>query len=296
VAGGCLEQLSASADDYDMLVANGPDVYWTHDGLILGVPIAGGATVTLAQSIDFDTGIAVDATNVYWGSINERVIAKMNRQSGVVTTLVSNASPAGAAGITAIAVSGPSVYWLDARAGVMTVPIEGGEPSTFVPDMTGIFLIADAANIYWSTDNADGPSPDVLMQAPVGGGQPITLASALTCPCEIAVDDCNVYWTESGDGSNGTVSKTPRGGGAISQLASSLVRPSGIAVDRTGVYWTAFTEASPNGGSALTKLPFSGGAAEVLSSVEGGDSVDGLSSEGQSIYWPDNRGLMKLTR
>jgi hypothetical protein len=74
---------------------------------------------------------------------------------------------------------------------VLTVPVAGGPVATVASDVSGgIFLVADATSLYWSTDRA-GAGPDVLLQVSLQGGNIITLASGLTCPCEIAAYECD---------------------------------------------------------------------------------------------------------
>jgi sugar lactone lactonase YvrE len=74
-------------------------------------------------------------------------------------------------------------------------------------------LAVDAENVYWA-NAGDGR----VMQVPIGGGTPITLASGQAIPDGITVDATHVYWTNNAV--EGSVMKA-------------------IRFDATSLYWTA---------------------------------------------------------
>ena len=78
-----------------------------------------------------------------------------------------------------------------------------------------------------------------MMKLPIGGGAPVTLASAQPGPQHIAVDATNVYWTNIGSvDDTGSVMAVAKEGGTPMALATAQRGPFGIAVDATNVYWT----------------------------------------------------------
>jgi hypothetical protein len=102
----------------------------------------------------------------------------------------------------------------------------------------------DATNIYW-TNTAGG----TVMQMPLAGGAPITLAKGQVSPYSLVVDEGNVYFTTFDGGQSGTIMKVPIGGGAPEAKLADATSYN-IAVDATSVYYTTF-----NAGGVLRLTP-----------------------------------------
>jgi hypothetical protein len=146
---------------------NMPEHFWT------GVP----GSLQAATS-----GIAVDATNVYWTNSQPLMVGQVmqcakGNCSGTVTTLAGGlSSPSG------IAVDGANVYFTQIGATLL----DGG----------GVF---------------DGPGQ--VMRCAIGGcgGQPASFAGGLRRPLGIALDATTVYWAESGSGAaDGQIVSQPK--------------------------------------------------------------------------------------
>jgi hypothetical protein len=108
----------------------------------------------------------------------------------------------------------------------------------------------------------------------------LRLATGLTDPLDLTVDEANVYWTDATDG---IINRIPKAGGAVTPIASGQARPVRIATDSTHVYWTNLL------GGAVMRVPKAGGAATVVSSaVQPLDIV----LAGDSVYWIENPGAV----
>ena len=122
----------------------------------------------------------------------------------------------------------------------------------------------------------------------MGACQPVTIASGLTNPRNLAIDakKGDVYWTNEGpcdqydNNCMGNVLRLAANGkeGEATILAMNQARPTGIALDETSVY-------GANGGSGnIMRLPIDGtGQAAVFVSNQQ-DVVD-LTVDAEAVYW-----------
>jgi hypothetical protein len=194
--------LAYGQGDCNQMVATGSDLYWTTSGTLssaggftpgsgtvewlalpspspadAGAPIdaghdggdAGGGPMSVGAAQNYPTGLAVDATHVYWA----------------------------ASGTTAKAFT---------DGAILMAPLAGGPPVTLASGQAFPYGVAvDATNVYWS-NNASDTKQGAIMTVPIAGGSPTALATGLASPWSIAVDATSVYFT-NGDGSVMKVNK-----------------------------------------------------------------------------------------
>jgi hypothetical protein len=148
--------------------------------------LVGGAATTIAGTKDTETGIAVDATNVYFSAGGS--IMQVGLGGGVATALAP-----GRAGAFGIAVDADHLFWANMFgnniAAVEDVVLGGGVPSTLATEQgtnSIVAIAADASGIYW----ADGGA---IMRSGRNGGEATKLAVSYE-PRAIALDASNVYW------------------------------------------------------------------------------------------------------
>lgn len=143
-----------------------------------------------------------------------------------------------------IAVDAQYVYWTNTSdglemGGILRVPVTGGLQVTLAAGDDPWAVAVDANFVYWANAGRFNLSNGSIMKVPIGGDGAIPLAQGQSNPHGIAIDDTNIYWTNTGTGANdGSVMKMPLGGGTPVALASQLQNPQGIVVDETSVYWT----------------------------------------------------------
>ena len=168
-----------------------------------------------------------------------------------------------------LVVSNNVAYWTNyasATSGgaIMSVSTSGGIPKVVEANQDYPWGIAtDGTNLYWTNYDQAGANPGTggptglttatagaVLQAPIAGGAPKTLASGLTTPFGIATDGTNVYFTAglaNGSGA-GAVKKVAVGGTTVTTLDQSLNGPAYITVSGADVYWSNF------GGATIRKI------------------------------------------
>lgn len=175
------------------LVSNGTNVYFTRgqNGPVLEVSVNGGSTTPIWTGNKYPEGIAIDATNVYWGVLNNNL--------GVYKAPVATGSPvsefvSGYSNTVQLATDGTNVYF---TTYLMSGGVYKTDPSgtNVVPLATGLarpFGVAvDTTHAYVTTLSA-------VVRVPLAGGAATQLVADST-PQQIAVDATAIYWA-SGSG------------------------------------------------------------------------------------------------
>jgi hypothetical protein len=247
--------------------------------------------VRLASGQSYPEAIAIKGGDVFWANYGEAIgqgqLLKVSIAGGVPVLLASGHE------FGRIAVDASSVYFTDGNAGtVMKVPIGGGPTTTLASGQAGARAIAvDATHVYWTSYSSagcpddDGPcSPDgAIRRVPISGGVATTLASGQASPAGLAVDEQNVYWTNSGMRiQDGAVMRVARAGGTPTTLASGQWGVGAdIAVGSGHVFWTGNSGGTET--PTVRKVPIDGGGVTVVvSSLSNGA---GIAVDPWRIYW-----------
>jgi hypothetical protein len=154
-------------------------------------------------------------------------------------------------------------------------------------------LAVDATNVFWGTPSfglykathaaakcTEGGLGDCTVGA--GGGQSNVFG--------VAVDNVNVYWTETGGGtaSAGQIKRAPKAGGQAALVATEQDNPRSIAVLDGFVYWANQGANAPTGGSIrrapINVAPCAGDACEKV-----GTATDPVAvyAGSDGVYWTD---------
>lgn len=244
--GGVVTTLASGLNGPSDIAADSSDVYWAeyypaaikkvgqNGGTVttLATPLTNGSTVALTDTsvVWPDAGIkmvgknggtttevvsallthgaykiATDADSMYWteygpgGNVKKSIFG-----SGMVTTLVSQEDFA-----SAITVDSTDVYW--SGGGALKKISKNGGTVTTLDTGAGYRIVLDSTYVYWIVFdyNTLGGSVEVRKVAK-NGGQVFTLARVNTGSnfYGLAVDDTNIYWTDSTPATNGGMIKT----------------------------------------------------------------------------------------
>jgi hypothetical protein len=196
-------------------------------------------------------------------------------------------------------ISDGTYLYLDDGVSVKRLPLGGGPMTTLASGRPGIRqLLIDPASIYWTEMGTceDGGTLCVprgnVVQMPIDGGTPVTLATDTSPAWGLAKDATRVYWSDEGT----NIMSAPLDGGVATTLASSNGLAFGLAVSSEGVYWFEYSlgctagidDAGPCVGNLMT-VSIDGGAATVFAGDQKDPSLIGM--QDGSVEW-----LTEVTR
>jgi hypothetical protein len=254
------------------------EVYWTtrggqddQSGLVSKVSRCGGPVTTLAANQIDPWSIAVDATNVYWGTSSDDGMG--HATGGVRKVPLGGGSPiqiaTGVFFLGSVATDGSYVYWVGALTpGLWREPIGGGEPTPLVIDQVFNEVFVDETHAYLGQAGTD------VISVPTSGGDLTVLGSGFGNGSVMTIDATSVYYQND----DLDIVQIPKGGGPPTTLAHRSVNA--IASDGTNLYWA---QGNPALGEpeAIVRLPLGGGVATTLSSSTGfAIAVDDV-----YVYW-----------
>jgi hypothetical protein len=213
-------------------------------------------------------GIAVDATQVFWGMQETGPAMRATLAGGT-------AAPLGVTSAWTVAVDATDVYTADGAGHIVSCPKSGcaGAPRIVATTQASTMGIAvDATTVYWATTG--GAS---ILSAPKAGGATTTLASG-GYPYEVALDDANVYWTDN----DGPIWKVAKTGGSPIKLADQTTvnsfQPMGIAVDGANVYFDTSD-------GKIWQVSKACGGAPLLLASDAGNEPWGLAVDEAAVYY-----------
>jgi len=140
-------------------------------------------------------------------------------------------------------------YWYNYVFNIARVGKNGGVKVDLAVNHGTSGIAVDSNFVYW-TEQTTG----LLKKVPTSGGSVTTLASGLSAPLRLAVDETRIYWIENSSGAGlGSIKEISKNGGVVTTLAAGLDYPKDIAVDLNNIYWSEAGTSTNNG--AIKKIP-----------------------------------------
>jgi hypothetical protein len=267
-------------------------VYWA-DGRKINVSDAdcnGDIQVlySMQNGLENTNALALTADRVVWSDTVTGSVRTVPRTGGAAVTL---ASGLGGTEPYVIAAAGNEVYWPHVNKGIQRVSIGGGPVETIVSMSHDAGGLAVANGFVYWTDMADG----TVMQVPVSGGTPVTLASGLSGLGWVAADAVYVYWinwtTPGASDSSSEIDRVSVAGGPIEQLATFPYRVYDLFLDGNDLYTAGSSFALADG--AVWRLPLNP-AAPPIALATGLHLPGNVSADAANLYWAESRGIVRM--
>jgi hypothetical protein len=251
-AGACQHAVLATSYYSNDIAVDDTYAYFADDaGGLFRVPKSGGSVTRLAQLNDESTFqlIVLDGDTMYLGASDDSLL----------------------------------------HGTIYSMPKSGGTPTALVHDVvTQYDMVVDAANLYWTsfgTPTADGDlqADGKVERATKSGANRLVLASNLSGPTSLVVDDAKVYFAESGIAIGSSASGlrvVPKNGGSV---ASVIDGAAVVALTSSGndLYFSAYDSLADRG--AIARVAKSGGTVTTLQATDGVLSLS-LQVRGDELY------------
>ncbi len=190
ISGGTVTPLVSGRQMIRYLEPQSSDLFFRDDKGIEKADIISGMVTTVAPSntaLDFQGGLAVDSTNVYWVDIWAGTISKAAHDGLSFVTLAVNLMQP-----NNLLLDSGYLFWSD-QGGIKRMSINGGSITTIATVNPSAFT-KDDAYIY-CTDYYGG----TVYKVEIASGAVTTLVVGQNLPGSIVVDSTSVYWINNGN-------------------------------------------------------------------------------------------------
>ncbi|MBI5532326.1 MAG: DUF5050 domain-containing protein [Deltaproteobacteria bacterium] len=272
------EVLAQNQSNVQGIAVDATNVYFGTLSAAMAVPKTGGGVFTI-EPIPGGASISnvvVDATNTYWTSYNLGRLFKDSLTGAGGATDLVT----GENGVSGLVLDTDWIYFavaLSPNGSVQKVKTDGtGQQSIANNQMQPRGIAVDGTYVYWVNFGAG-----TVMRADKSSPTPTptTLITGQGNPRGLVADATSLYWTNNGQG---TVMKANSDGTAVVTLAGNENQAYGIAIDATHVYWT--TDRNPG---EVMKVSKSGGTEVTLAANQA--RPRGIAVDATHVYWLTNQ-------
>ena len=184
-----------------------------------------------------------------------------------------------------------SVYWVDVsnnQSAIKKVSKTGGSVTVLASGLGAVNQIAvDGTNVYW-TEYAIGNGNGAIKSVPKTGGSVTVLATGTPAgstfdvffPVGITLDATYAYWGEGVGG--GAIRRVPKTGGQVVDIGRGQGAVSFLTIDSTQTYFYFVGDSS-----SFFRLPFAGGARQLLAAKVGTNIGGGWALDANFLYGVD---------
>lgn len=182
------------------LAISGATIAWANQlgtNRVMRAPASGGAAVVVATGAPAPSGVAVDATHVYWGTGPNNVLYRQPLAAAAPCAMGTNCPELGPIHATNLALDGTTLYFTQLGLGsVGKIAKAGGAVTAIATNQGSPQAIAlDATHVYWST--SAGIRRAALTAATPCDGASCELVVDGASPTDMVLDDKAIYWAEA---------------------------------------------------------------------------------------------------
>jgi hypothetical protein len=214
-------------------------IYWTDEGgNISKYSKTSGVTTVIKNGYVSPTDLIADGNYLYFIE-GYPMINRIIRLSptGSETVLANNVdSPQG------LVADSTNLYFFNKTYGkgngIWRLPKTGGSLNRVTTDNVNdiIQIVTDGTNVYYT---GSGPTTDVIMKVPVGGGSGTTILTS-ELAWYLDIDTNNIYWADTDIGYGAGIYNISKSGGANGTVAIYQANPDNLTVGGNNyVYWLA---------------------------------------------------------
>lgn len=298
--GGCVDAqclpVTLTTEPANTLAVTADSIYFTAgsatgaDGVVKKMPLAGGATTTLASGQARPYGLLVDGTRVVW-SLGDAPygIWTVPVGGGTPTALVPDVDA------YRMTMDATNLYWTSG-ATLLKAPLAGGPSVTLASptDCKPFDLVVDATNVYFTCASNQSPSFDTVHAVPIAGGadnvivdEPdqfgngIAIAGTTLAPSP--PEPGRLAWTVQ-SGLHGA----PIAGGPFEDLIEGLSFAGTLATDGAAFYVNS-------SGGWVTSVPIDGGRPVVVA-TQLDPSPSDIAVDAAFIYLGGAGGIQRVAK
>jgi hypothetical protein len=272
-----------------------------YDWKIQKVPLAGGASVTLATVPNTIVSVARDDLFLYWtedgDAVGQYFLKKVPLAGGAAEIVVDaqlNGAATGWSPTGNIVVDGGEIFFAAFGNALMKVPVSGGGVtilSSLSSEETIRKIVLDSTNLYWL--NSSG-----IKQTPRNGGSSSILLNGLLFPAgDFMIHNGNVIWSDNADRHvmTGRINVMPLAGGQVTTLVSGLEGIRSFAGDDSKLYFVdggGIDSYTFNG--KIADIPWGGGPVTTIVSAVMADYLSPIAADDVNVYFGDYTGIKKV--
>jgi hypothetical protein len=216
-------------------------------GVVLKLPIAGGAPIAIADGLGRPRAIACDGKWVFVVDVDVGGSGLLRKSAIVRLPAAAGAGPMAVLGrsegeVDSVAIDDAHVYWSDRLEGsILVVPKSGGEPRVLASErgLPGQ-VVVNGDTLFWVEKRSES-----LWTMPKSGGTPIRIAQDFAGFAHLVVDARGVWWVNEAavDGAY-RVLTLPRSGGEPVAATEPVEAIDALASDGSRLFWARGGEVS----------------------------------------------------